>query len=328
MHDAVLRSVLAAMEEGTPLRTWLSSQIPGPLDIELGYAFVRIADGVQVVRMLDLRGLTDANRRIFENAAQRAEPVADPYAPVGYVTNALECFREMLKRCERGEPPLELSDWRCEAPPIEGKIGPGWEDNELKSPSLYGFLLLPPSPIPGYQGIDRNPFEPSLIRDEMSQSYGPEGSAIWPFYPPGWRRDAYRLYEENLVNDGTPNPFLLLSREVAHKVQKIIEPHIGPHEIVACEFWELDSLPSDEVESEATFLGYDIAYPGGDYYSAIYNGLFVNPHPELLAHYRSLLNQFGLFSNTKPILAYVRHFRELVLSEADSEFCIYRLGLA
>jgi hypothetical protein len=129
LHDALLQSVAAAMEDDLPLRAWLNSQVPGPLDVELGYGFVRTADGEQVVRMLDLRGLTEANRRLFENAVRRAEPVAGAFAPVEAVSWVLERFREMLDRCDRGEPPLELSDWTCEAPPVERRIGPGWENS-------------------------------------------------------------------------------------------------------------------------------------------------------------------------------------------------------
>lgn len=216
----------------------------------------------------------------------------------------------------------------------------------------HGFLLLPQSLVPSYRGIDRtsifavdaelshrpvgpvhSPFEPALIEGEMDPSYVPKkgDNAIWPFYSPGWRRDAYRLYVENMVDDGKWDPILLCSRGVAQRIREIIEPHIGPHEIVACEILELNSIPSDEAEEKATFLGYDVAYPpGGDYYSAINNGLFGDEYasPELVAEYRSLLNQFGLFPNIKPIPSYVRRFKELVPSEADSEFCVYKLVTA
>lgn len=129
LHDALLRSVVAAIEDGSPLRAWLLTQVPCSHDVDLGYAFVRSDDGEQVARELDLRGLTEANRRLFESAARRAEPIADLFAPVEDITWVLERFREMLDRCDRGEPPLELSDWTCEAAPVERKIGPGWEES-------------------------------------------------------------------------------------------------------------------------------------------------------------------------------------------------------
>ncbi len=200
-----------------------------------------------------------------------------------------------------------------------------------------GFLLLPPSPVPGYRGVDRSkagllsPFEPSLIEGQMDPSYMPKkgGNAIWAFYAPGWRRDAYRLYEENMVGDGKWDPILLSSREVAQSIREIIEPHLGPHEIVACDICDLNSVPSDEPEEKESHLGYDVAYPpGGDYYSAIKNGLFVNPSPHLVEEYRSLLNRLGLFPNAQPIPSYVHRFKELVQSEETAKFCIYRLGTA
>jgi hypothetical protein len=96
----------------------------------------------------------------------------------------------------------------------------------------HGFLLLPPSPVPGYRGVDRNgigvwaerpptaprdyqwsPFAPLLLEGEMDPSYMPKkgDDAIWAFYPPGWGRDAYRLYEGNWVVDGEWLPDLLSS---------------------------------------------------------------------------------------------------------------------
>jgi hypothetical protein len=128
-YDALLRSVMAAMEDGSSLRAWLHDQIPSALDDDFGYAFIRATDGEHVDRYLDLRGLTAANRSVFDIAVRRAEPVEGPFAPVEDVIWALQRFREMLDRCDRGEPPLELSDWTCEAPPVERRIGPDWEDS-------------------------------------------------------------------------------------------------------------------------------------------------------------------------------------------------------
>lgn len=203
----------------------------------------------------------------------------------------------------------------------------------MKEKSKYfpfkGFMLLPPSPVPSYRGVDRHPFQPALIETEMDSSIRlQEGeSRIWVFYPAGWRRDAYRLYEENLVIGGD-ELFLLSNFEAAREIQRIIEPHIGSHEIAACEVWRLDSILSHEDVLEATLIGYDIAFAGGDFYSAILNGLFINPHLELVEEYKPLLNQYGLFSSMNPIAKYIHRFKELISSEADSEFCIFRLSIA
>ena len=138
--------------------------------------------------------------------------------------------------------------------------------------SLKGWMLLPASPVHGYRGVDRHPFEPALFDEEMdalAQVQAGE-SRIWVFYPPGWRRDVYRLYEENLIKEGGDDLFLLSSHKVARDIQRIIEPHVGPHEIVACEILGLDSMPSPhDAMEEIPNLGYDVAYPGGDFYSAL-----------------------------------------------------------
>lgn len=192
-----------------------------------------------------------------------------------------------------------------------------------------GFLLLPPSPKHKYRGVDRYPFEPALLPSEIDPAaqVQVEESRIWVLYPPSWRRDAYRLYEENLA-EVRGDLYLLRSVEVAYEIKQLIEPHLGPHEVIRCEVWFLDFVASLEDTIGSDFLGYDIAYPGGDFYSAILNGLLVNPHPVLVEEFKHLLNEFGLFSTSQSILEYVRRFRELVPSETESVFCVFRLSLA
>jgi hypothetical protein len=126
-HDALLRSVVTALGD-SPFRAWLLTQVPDEGDVELGYAFIRTADGAHVVRVLDLRCLTGTNRRLFESAAREARPIEGPFAPVEDVVSALNRLRAMLDSSERGESALTLSDWTCKAPPAEGRVGPGWED--------------------------------------------------------------------------------------------------------------------------------------------------------------------------------------------------------
>jgi hypothetical protein len=120
-HDRALRAVLDAMGVDEPLRRWLDEQLPSDGDTELGYAFVRKSDGEHVSRHLDLRGLTELNREVFEEAALDTERTneSDP---------ALLRLRQMIRYCRAGAPPLELSDWTVEAPPGPRRIGPGWDD--------------------------------------------------------------------------------------------------------------------------------------------------------------------------------------------------------
>ena len=189
-------------------------------------------------------------------------------------------------------------------------------------------MLLPPSPVSSYRGVDRNPFEPALLDNEIDPlaNVQSDDSRIWVFYPKGWRRNAYRIFEENLVKSSEDELFFISNIEAAREIQRIIEPHLGPHEIVTCEIFELNSTQSlvDPIEI-LPHRGYDIAYLGGDLYSAILNGLLINPHPDLVAEYGPLLTEFGLFPSMDSISAYVRRFRELVPSEANSEFCLFQL---
>lgn len=59
-----------------------------------------------------------------------------------------------------------------------------------------GYFLLPESQRPGYRGIDRNPFEPLILDEDVEQEQ---------FLPKQeWRRKAYEIFRENLVNGSTP----------------------------------------------------------------------------------------------------------------------------
>ena len=125
IHDSVLRSI-ASVLIGAPLGEWLGKQVPIDTDVELGYAFVRAANGEHVSRELDTRALTESNQELFKRAAREARPIAEAYAPLADVESALNRLRKMLDLCDEGRPPLELSDWTAQAPPCEKRTGPGW----------------------------------------------------------------------------------------------------------------------------------------------------------------------------------------------------------
>ena len=125
-HDALLRSIAAAMPEAYALRPWLLTQVPKDEDPDLGHAFVR-SSGEQVERFLDLRGLTDGDRLRFVEAVRTCQAMSGETAPLEDVVAALERFRSMLDCWQRGDPPLELSDWVEVAPPCDCRIGPGWD---------------------------------------------------------------------------------------------------------------------------------------------------------------------------------------------------------
>jgi hypothetical protein len=190
-----------------------------------------------------------------------------------------------------------------------------------------GYLLLPPSSVAIYRGVDRTPFDPVILESEIDISIevSDEDEGISPFYPLGWRRRAYRLYEENRVKGVYEGISLLTNIQTACEIKEIIEPHVGYHEIIGCEIYGLENNQLLKIPQGSNLLGFDIAYPGGDFYSAILNGLFINPAPLLLKEYFHLLNAHGLFISTIPIKGYLSRFRQQVPSESESEFCIYKL---
>lgn len=201
----------------------------------------------------------------------------------------------------------------------------------MTSYPLKGYLILPPSPVKGYRGVDRNPFVPLVLNDGelLHKDHGEDNAPrIYEFYLPGWRQDAYRIYEDNTIEDLAEEIELLKNREAARRIVKIIEPHLGEHEIVLCEIWGLESLGEVDPSKRSGFLGYDVAYPGGDFYSAILNGLLINPHPELASQYAHVLNENRLFPRPDNIPEFIGRFRSLVPSEGDSDFVVYKLSLA
>ena len=202
--------------------------------------------------------------------------------------------------------------------------------------SIHGYLLLPVGAIPDYQGVNRRPFEIEIIHEEITVPLSEwDSELIWIYYPPGWRQDAYRLLEENM-NRG-PYPLddleLIADYEVATEIRALIEPHLGPYEVVECHVWELGDHPVTNIELPAPTLGYDVAYPGGDYFSAIRDGLSNHPtwlhempSAELRAKYLSLLNEYGLFPTPEPITEYMNDFWKVTPYEATRDYAVYWLN--
>jgi len=194
---------------------------------------------------------------------------------------------------------------------------------------IEGFLILPVSGSDKYRGVDRGPFFSTI---------GPEGTwanhtvvknrlSSKPISSFEWFRDASSIYDQNLVIDESTDLELLQTLEVATEIHSIICDELGPHEIVHC---TASSTSINAIADHAygyDFIGFDVAYPGGDFYSAIRNGLFVNPDGKLLAAFGKHLNEYGLFSGIKSAEEYVPHFRSATQSESRSEFWTFGLGL-
>jgi len=181
---------------------------------------------------------------------------------------------------------------------------------------IEGYILLPQESCNGYYGIDRGLFEPLLIESEFEENIpGKKYTTVSSFFPPGWRKTAYELYEANqiLVDD----TFGILSDyEIASQIKNLIRPHLGDYEIF---FTQITDQANDVGQLE-TCYGYDFAYPGGDYYSAIRNA-----SQSLQAKYGSQLNEYGLFNDPFLFEKYIREFKKEITSEAESTFWIFRL---
>jgi hypothetical protein len=123
-HDRVLRAIASQLEHlptAQALRKWVLEQLPGPDDEEeLGYgAWWRASDQKSILRYIDLRNMIPDNQHLICEAAKRA----------GLVNPADEWLGEladMVRRYERGEPPLTKSHWIDVRPPHDDqRIGPG-----------------------------------------------------------------------------------------------------------------------------------------------------------------------------------------------------------
>jgi hypothetical protein len=200
---------------------------------------------------------------------------------------------------------------------------------------IAGFMLLPKTPEAAYRGVDRKPFHPILLDSEIIEGGLINGPlAIWQFYPPGWRREAYKLYEDNLVENGYLNEGLDLVKDyqVAKRIMDILRDHVGFHEIIRVSVVSVPDVSALNATVTPGILGYDLAYPGGDYYSALRNGLLVDVNSSLKVDwrvpFRSHLNDNGLFSTTDPIANYLECFKKNAPSEANSTFVVFRLEIS
>ena len=134
-YDEIIRIAIRELKEienGHALADWLIMQIPATEDadvIEMGWGFIDPRVGETVNRNLDLRSLTEENQRLFWKATQNAR-IKIAKAETDYSTISSDLFNryyQMFELSEKGEPPMELNDWRVLADPCTEKNGPGWD---------------------------------------------------------------------------------------------------------------------------------------------------------------------------------------------------------
>jgi hypothetical protein len=186
---------------------------------------------------------------------------------------------------------------------------------------IQGYILLPKESTTSYYGIDRELFEPLLIESEIIQHVSrKQYPTVSAFYPEGWRKTAYQLFESNVVALDD-NCDILKDYSTAVEIKNIIDSHLGNHDIFFVEITDR----SAKFNYSPLCFGYDFAYLGGDFYSAIKNGLFINPSEMLTDKYAAQLNPNGLFDDIKILDNYISDFKTEVASEENSIFWIYRL---
>ena len=202
---------------------------------------------------------------------------------------------------------------------------------------VHGFMLLSTSDRSGYYGVYRDAFVPEipLHPDYFYEDTTGDKRRIWYYTPPGWRQDAYKIYEDNQIEEAAARTLYLISNyEAAKKVHQIIMPHVGvdTYRLFECIVATADlseKLSNEQFYTPGIDYGYDVAYTGGDMYSAIFVE-FIGyndkpPKEEWADKYKSKLNEYKLFSSVTISVNYLEDVRRMWKSDADSDWGIYRL---
>jgi len=189
---------------------------------------------------------------------------------------------------------------------------------------VKGYLLLKNDTTSKYQGIDRGLFEP-LITDIEELNTSIYSGFMWEIFPDGWKKDAYKIYEENSTDFADGFGLIINDLESAIRILHIVNKNLSIHEIVYVEIFNLEDTLAVEKREGLSYLGLDIAYLGGDYYSAVKNGLFYEPDNILKRGFAQYINGNGLFSELSVAKNYLSEFRKYVESEENSKFVFYQM---
>ena len=163
-----------------------------------------------------------------------------------------------------------------------------------------------------YYGVDTDPWEMDF--KECS------------FYAPNVREEYY------LESDMLSNDFVFLLNEKHAKLyyeqyRKIVNDARLLYCICTLEE-NIHALNSVHTIGEYNFLGYDYAYGGGDYYSAVLNDVVIRPQ---LFQNRFALNKYGLISNVETMSLFIHerteaeHLTDDVMLFEKGDFVIYKL---
>lgn len=131
-YDEILKIVIKELfliENGKDLASWLETQIPDLDDEsgECGWGFYKTSTDEFLNRFLDLRSLTLENQKLFGDAIvigrTKLLDFREEYSCLN--VDFFEIFFNMYSLSEKGEPPLEFSDW-ASIKSCNEKKGPGW----------------------------------------------------------------------------------------------------------------------------------------------------------------------------------------------------------
>ncbi len=120
---------------------------------------------------------------------------------------------------------------------------------------------------------------------------------------------------------------LVKSIEAAREILKIVNRELEHHEVIHCELSDLTESVWKQVDNAIEFLGFDVAYPGGDYYSAIKEGIHMTQSHKLINLYGTHLNSYGLFADSRKLVNYLSDFKDEYPSEASADFVMYMMTL-
>ena len=158
-------------------------------------------------------------------------------------------------------------------------------------------------------------------------SYCGVDTDVWPAETCPFSESTNQRYEDSFIEH---TKVFLLDMESANKYFEYCCSLGIPARLLYCEsntegtFYE--STPFGPGFEKAIFLGYDYAYPNGDYYSAIlYDIIYRNL--DFSNKWRPLLNKHGLFPSFETILSFSKDRERIsILENKGSPYPVYELG--
>lgn len=166
---------------------------------------------------------------------------------------------------------------------------------------------------------------PSITINDIS--YCGVDTGVWPADVWPFSESTNQRYEDSVIDF---EKVFLLDMESAVKYHRCCCEKGIPARLLYCESATEGTLyettSSFAILEKSLFLGYDYAYPNGDYYSAIVNDIIYR-NLAFSNRWKPLLNKHGLFSSLETISAFSKdRERTSILANKDSPYPVYELG--